>query len=178
MTDRQFQQEEIDRDEQWLAGVCERSAEIEVARIKRVVRIAVEEQWLAGHVPLDTPSGLPARARRVVQEALSDAPGGTGIRGRTRVIRSWAWVGTGLAAAAAIAFAVVGSWSMAPQSEEAEVSFASAFEDFQIDEELDQELSRLRDAFSKLDQSVAQGWGEDLWEESADETSEQSEDGA
>lgn len=177
MSDSQSKQEAIERDEQWLAGACERSAEIDVARIKRVVRIAVQQQWLAGQVSHDAPAELPTRARRVVREVLSDAPRGAGIGGRTPHFRSWVWIGTGLAAAAVIVFAVVGSWDPVPQSDEVELSFVAAFEDSQLDEELDQELSRLRDAFLELDQSVAQGWDEDLWEESVDETSDQSEDG-
>lgn len=178
MTDGQQQRDEIARDEQWLAGVCERSAEIDTTRIKRAVRIAVSEQWLTGHVPHDAPAGLPDRARRVIREALSDALGGVGMRRRARIIRVWARVGGGLAAAAAITFAVVGSWNMTSRPDETELSFATAFEEFQTDEELDQELSKLRDALSELDRTVVHGWGEDQWEEPVDLTADQTEDGA
>jgi len=179
VTDEQRQREELERDEQWLAGVCERSAEIDPSWIKRTVRIAVEEQWFAVHDANDVPAELSARTRRAVREALTDAPCGAGNRGRTRVIRAWTWVGGGLAAAATIGLAVVGSWNRTskPRAEEVDLTFAAAFEEFQDDEELDLELSELRDAFSKLDQSVANGWGEDLWEEPVDETSDRAEDG-
>mgnify|MGYP001568376068 CR=1 FL=1 len=193
VTDEQRQREELERDEQWFAGVCERSAEavnlaepltggsaIDTARIKRTVRIAVEELWLAGHVPHDVPAGLAARARRAVQEALTEAPSGAGNQGRTRGIRVWAWVGGGLAAAAVIGLAVIGSRNLTPtaDSDDAAMNFATAFEEFQDDDELDQELSELRNAFSELDRIVAHGWGEDLWEEPVDEASDQTEDGA
>jgi len=177
MSDVQRQRDEIARDEEWFAGVCGRSAEIDAARIKRVVRIAIEEQWLAGQVSHDAPAELSARTRRAVREALLEAQGGAGNQGRNRVIRLWAWVGSGLAAAAAITFAVLGPWNTTPQSVENELSFAAVFEEFQDDGELDQELNRLRDAFLELDQTVAQGWGEDFWGEGVDDASAQSEDG-
>ena len=85
-----------------------------------------------------------------------------------------------MAAAAAIGLAVIGSWNLTPtpDSEEAAMSFTAAFEGFQKDdEELDQELSRLRDAFYELDQTVAHGWGDEPWEEPVDETSDRAEDG-
>lgn len=193
MTDEQRQREELERDELWFAGVCERSAEavnfaepltggsaVDTARIKRTVRIAVEEQWLAGHVPHEVPAGLADRARRAVREALTEAPSSTGNQGRTRVIRVWAWVSGGLATAAVIGLAVIGSRNLTPtaDSDDAAMNYATAFEKFQDNEELDQELSELREAFSKLDQTVAHGWGEDLWEEPEDESSDQTEDGA
>ena len=192
VTDERRQREELERDEQWFAGVCERSAEavnlaepltggsaIDTARIKRTVQIAVEELWLAGHVPHDVPAGLADRTRRAVREALTEAPSGAGNRGRSRVIRVWAWVGGGLATAAVIGLAVIGSRNLTPtaDSDDAAMNFATAFEEFQDDDELDQELSELRDAFMEMDQSVAKGWGEDLWEEPADEASVQTEDG-
>ena len=190
--DEQRQREEIERDEQWFAGVCERSAEgvnlaepltggsaIDTARIKRFVRIAVEELWLAGKVPDDVPAGLAGRARRAVRETLTEAPRGTGNQGRTRVVRLWAWVGGGLAAAAVIGLAVIGSRNLSPaaDSDDAAMDFATAFEEFQDDDELDQELSELRDAFSELDQAVAHGWGDEPWEEPVDESSDRAEDG-
>jgi len=190
--DEQRQREEIERDEQWFAGVCERSGEavnlaepltggsaIDSARIKRTVRIAVEELWLAEHVGHDVPAGLAASARRAVREALTEAPRGAGNQGRTRVIRIWAWVGGGLAAAAVIGLAVIGSRNLTPtaDSDDAAMNYTTAFEEFPDNEELDQELGELRDAFSELDQTVVQGWGEDWWEEPADEASDQTEDG-
>lgn len=192
VTDEQRQGEEIERDEQWFAGVCERSAEavnfaepltggsaVDTARIKRTVRIAVEELWLADHVGHDIPAGLADRARRAVREALTEAPCGVGNQGRTRVIRVWAWVGGGLAAAAVIGLAVIGSRNLTPtaDSDNAAMVFATAFEEFQDDDKLDQELSELRDALSKLDQTVAHGWGDEPWEEPVDETSDRAEDG-
>jgi len=192
VTDEQRQREELERDEQWFAGVCERSAEavnfaepltggsaVDTARIKRIVRIAVEEHWLAGHVGHDVPAGLTASARRAVREALTEAPGGSGKQGRSRVIRVWAWVGSGLATAAVIGLAVIGlsNGTRTVEFDDATITYATAFEEFQDDDELDQELSKLRDAFSELDQAVAQGWGAELWEEPIDETSDQAGDG-
>ena len=145
-----------------------------------VARIAIEEQWLAGNVVTsDVPAGLPARVRGAVLEALADARSGDRNRGRTRSIRIWAWVGGGLAAAAAIGVVVVGSRNLTTTRdlEEPTISFASAFEEFQDEEKLDQELSRLRDAFLELDQTVARGWGEDPWEQPVDEASDVTEDG-
>ncbi len=191
MTDEQ-QREEIERDEQWFAGVCDRSTEavnfaerltggsaVDTARIKQTVRIAVEELWFAGHVPHDIPAGLADRTRRAVREAMTEVPCGTGDQGRTRVMRVWAWVGGGLAVAATIGLAVIGSRNFTPtaDSDDAAMNYATTFEEFQDDDELDQELSELRNAFMKMDQSVANGWGEDLWEEPADEASVQTEDG-
>jgi hypothetical protein len=74
---------------------------------------------------------------------------------------------------------VIGSRNLTPtvDSDDAAMNYATTFEEFPGNEELDQELSKLRDAFSELDQSVAKGWGEDLWEEPADEASVQTEDG-
>ena len=174
MTDEKRQREDIERDEQWLAGVCERSTEIDTGRIKRAVRITVEEQWFRGNIPSDVPAGLPGRVRRVIQETLADTPVGAGNQVQPRVIRLWGWVGGGLAAAAAIGLLVVGSWKTPQPShtDDAGISFAAAFEEFQDNEELDQELDRLRDSFSVLDQ-----WSEDPWEEPIDETSDPTEDG-
>ena len=179
MTDEQRQREELERDEQWFAEVCERSGEIDSTRIKRTVRIAVEEFWLAGHVPHDVPARLAASARRAVREALTESTGGAANQKRPRVIRVWAWVGSGLAAAALIGLAVIGSRHLMPttDSDVAAMNYAAAFEEFQDDDELDQELSELRDAFSELDQAVAQGWGDEPWEEPVDETSDQAKDG-
>ena len=179
VTDEQRQREELERDEQWFAEVCERSAEIDCARIKRTVRIAVEELWLAGHVSHDVPAGLAARTQRAVREALTDSPCGAGNQGRPRAIRVWAWVGCGLAAAAVIGLAVIELRNLTPTADpdDAAMNFAAAFEEFPNEEVLDQELSELRDAFSELDQTVAQGWGDEPWEEPVDETSDRAEDG-
>ncbi len=175
MSEGQRQRDEIACDEEWFAGVCERSAEIDTARIKRTLRIALEERWLAGHVPCDVPVGLSARTRQAVREALLAAQGGD--QGRIRVIRLRSWIGGGLAVAAAICFAVVGPWKGSTPPVESELSFARVFEEFQVDGELDQELNRLRDAFLELDQSVAGGWGEDFWEEKVEDALDQSEGG-
>ncbi len=179
MTDERRQREELERDEQWFAGVCERSAEIDTARINRTVRIAVEELWLAGQVPHHVPVGLSARVRRAVREALTEAPCDAGNRGQTRLIRVLAWAGGGLAAAAVIGLAVIGTRSPTPRddSDDVTVNYATTFEEFQDDDELDQELSELRDAFSELDQTVAHGWGDEPEDESIDETSDPTEDG-
>jgi hypothetical protein len=179
MNDAKREREEIDRDEQWLAGVCERSAEIDRARIKRAVRVAIEEQWLARNLSPDAPAGLSRRARHAVREALATAPR-AGVRGHRRVLHVWAWIGSGLAAAAAVALTVFGPWRMGATSDgdEASTSFVSAFEEFKNeDEALDQELSHLRAAFYEFDQTVAKGWGEESWEEPVDETSDPTEDG-
>ena len=179
MNDAKRQREEVDRDEQWLAGVCERSAEIDPARIKRAVRVAIEEQWLARNLSPDAPAGLSRRARHAVREALATTPR-AGVRGRRGVVRVWAWIGGGLAAAAAVVLTVVGPWRMAATSDgdEASTSFVGAFEEFKDeDEALDQELSQLRAAFYEFDQTVANGWGEESWEEPVDETSDLTEDG-
>ena len=179
VTDEQRQREEIERDEQWFAGLCERSVEINTSRIKRTVQIAVEEQWLAGHVPHDVPAGLADRTRQAVREALIEAPSGAGDQGRNRVMRVWSWVGGGLAVAATIGLAVIGSRNLTPTVEfdDATMNYATAFEEFQDDDALDQEISKLRDAFMEMDQTVSKGWGEDLWEEPADEASVQTDDG-
>lgn len=174
MNDAKRQREEVDRDEQWLAGVCERSAEIDPARIKRAVRVAIEEQWLARNLSPDAPAGLSRRARHAVREALAAAPR-AGVRGHRRVVRVWAWIGGGLAAAAAVVLTVFGPWRAAGPSDgdEASTSFVSAFEEFKDeDEELDQELSQLRAAFSEFDQTVANGWGEESWEEPVEKASD------
>ncbi|MFH1110218.1 MAG: hypothetical protein V1790_13645 [Planctomycetota bacterium] len=179
MNDSERQRGEIERDEQWLAGVCERSAEIDPARIKRAVRVAIEEQWLARNLSPDAPAGLSRRARHAVQEALAAAPR-AGLRGHRRVVRVWAWIGGGLAAAAAVVLTVLGPWRLAATSDgdEASTSFVSAFEEFKDeDEALDQELSQLRAAFYEFDQTVANGWGEESWEEPVDEASDLTEDG-
>ena len=179
MNDSKRQQEEIERDKQWLAGVCERSAEIDPARIKRAVRVAIEEQWLTRNLSLDAPAGLSTRARHAVRDAL--AVRRAGVRGRRQVIRVWAWIGGGLAAAAGITLTVVRPWEATRTREEdqAVVSFVTALEEFKDEgEDLDQELSRLREAFSELDQTVAHGWGEESWEDPVDETSDSAEDGA
>lgn len=179
MTDGQRQREEMERDEQWFAEVCERSAAIDCTRIKRAVRIAVEELWLAGQVPRDVPAGLTTHARQAVREALTEAPRGTGLQGRTRRIRVWAWVGGGLAAAAVIGLAVIGLRNLTPtaDSPDAVINLATAFEEVPDDEELDRELAELRDAFSELDRTVAQGWSEEPWEEPVDDSSVPTEDG-
>jgi len=205
VTDEQRQREEIERGEQWFAGVCGPSAGIDTARIKQAMRIAVEELWLAGQVPQDVPEGLTVHARRAVREALRESPCDAGDQGRTRrfrvwrwvgerqilrfaqddtrrmrVVRAWAWIGGGLAAAAAIGLAVIGPRHASPtvHPDDAALNLAVVFEEFQDDEELDQELSELREAFSELDRIVAQDWGEDLWEEPADEAPDPTEDGA
>jgi len=179
VTDEHRQRDELERDEQWFAGFCERTAEIDTTRIKRSVRIAADELWLAGHAPHDVPAGLAARARQAVRGALTEELSGAGNRGRTRVIRAWAWVGGGLAAAAMIGLAVIGAGYLAPTADSYDetINYALAFEEYPDDDELDQELSELRDAFSELDQAVAQGWGDESWEEPVDETSDQAEDG-
>jgi len=84
-----------------------------------------------------------------------------------------------LAAAAVIGLAVIGSRNLPPAADfdDAAMDFATAFEEFQDDDELDQELSELRDAFSELDQAVVHGWGDEPWEEPGDETSDRAEDG-
>jgi hypothetical protein len=179
MNDAKRQREEIDRDEQWFAGVCERSVEIDAARIKRAVRVAIEEQWLARNLSPDAPAGLSRRARHAVREALATAPR-AGVRGHRGVVRVWAWIGGGLAAAAAITLMVFGPWRMAATSDgdEASTSFVSAFEEFKDeDEALDQELSQLQAAFYEFDQTVANGWGEESLEEPVDEASDLTEDG-
>jgi len=178
MNDAMRQGEEVDRGEQWLAGVCERSAEIDAARIKRAVRVAIEEQWLARNLSPDAPAGLSRRARHAVREALAAAR--AGVRGHRGVVRVWAWIGGGLAAAAAVALTVFGPWRIAGTSDgdEASTSFVSAFEEFKDeDEELDQDLSQLRAAFYEFDQTVAKGWGEESWEEPVDEASDLTEGG-
>lgn len=179
VNDDQRQLEELERDEQWFAGVCERSGEIDSTRIKQSVRIAVEELWLAGHVPNDVPAGLTASARRAVRDALTQAPSGAGNQTLIRVIRVRTWVSGCLATAAVIGLAVIGSRNLIPSadSNDATMIFAAAFEEFQDDDELDQELSELRDAFSELDQTVARGWGDEPWEESVDESSDRADDG-
>ena len=179
MNDAKRQREEVECGEQWLAGVCERSAEIDPARIKRAVRVAIEEQWLARNLNADAPAGLSTRARHAVREALAGAPR-AGVRGNRRVVRVGAWIGGGLAAAAAVVLTVVGPWRAAGPSsgDEASTSFVSAFEEFKDeDEALDQELSHLRAAFHEFDQTVAKGWGEESWEEPVDEASDLTEDG-
>ena len=178
MNDSKRQQEEIERDERWLAGVCERSAEIDPAPIKRAVRVAIEEQWLTRNLSLEAPAGLSTRARQAVRDAL--AASRVGVLGHRRVIRVWAWIGGGLAAAAAIALTVFGPWRMAGtlDGDEASTNFVSAFEEFKDDDgDLDQELSRLREAFTELDQTVAHGWGDESWEEPVDEASDSAKDG-
>ena len=179
MNDAKRQREELDRDEQWLAGVCERSAEIDPARIKRAVRVAVEEQWLARNLSPDAPAGLSRRARHAVRQALATVPR-AGVRGHRRVVRVWAWIGGGLAAAAAVTLTVFGPWRAAGPSDgdEASTSFVSAFEEFkEEDGELDQELSQLRAAFAEFDQTVAKGWSEESWEEPVEKASDLTEGG-
>ncbi len=170
MTDEQRQLEQIAAHEQWLAEICQKSEPIDTTRIKQAVRIAVQEQWLAGKVASDVPAGLPERVRHAVRATLTE--------NRSRRIPLWGWIGGGLAVAAAIGLAVIGPWrSMSPlESADEEISYSAAFESL-IDEELDEELDSLRDAFSALDQTVSNGWGEDPWDQPLEETPDLSEDG-
>ena len=181
VNDSKRQQEEIERDLQWLAGVCERSAEIDPARIKRAVRMAIEEQWLTRNLSLDVPAGLSTRARQAVRDALAPASAPlVQVCGHRRVTHVWAWIGGGLAAAAAITLTVFGLGRMAGtrDGDETSTNFVSAFEEFKDEYgDLDRELSRLREAFSELDQTVAHGWGDESWEEPVDEASSSAGDG-
>ena len=178
MKETRRQQEEIERDEHWLGGICERSAEIDAAPIKRAVRVAIEEQWLSGNLRVDAPTELAPRARQAVRGALAERHSHTYRHGG--VVRVGAWMGGGLAAAAAVILSVVRPWETAPTpvEDEAVASFVTALEESsEQDEDLDQELGRLREAFSELDQTVARGWGDESLDDSTEETSDSAEDG-
>ncbi len=162
---------EIERLERWFREVCPAPPDVERSAIRRRVRVALDEQWLATRLIHDAPPDLADRAKSRVREALRETTGSSSriqaVRGRGSRL-AW-WVGGGLSAAAAVGLAVVVLRSPTESVGAEAVSFVSAFELFDEDG-FDGELARLRDVFLAADEGL-EHWGDSLdadWESSHD----------
>ncbi len=144
----------LERDEQWFAGMCDKPTDFDVTRIKRHVRIAVEERWFAQQMGVGVPLGLAGRMRGAVRESVA-VP-----QSRRRMLRFSLWSGAGLSAAAVLAIAFVqGPWRSTEVGEEdADVGYAAAFAQYVSEDAFDRELDELRGALSDYDTAEDGSW--------------------
>ena len=170
MTSDELRDREIEQGEQWFREVCPDPPAIDVATIKRNVRVAIQEQWLRNTLRDETPSDLEDRTKASVLAAVEAQRRGEraaeqGIPAGRRVPRALRWVGgLGLAAAACLVVYVGLNRSDVDRTiASGDSPYASAFEAYREDE--------LADSLWNLEDDVTQlelAYGVSVWADDED----------
>jgi hypothetical protein len=164
VTPDRHQQRRIEQQEQWLREVCADTEGPDVDRIKMLVHIEVNEQWLAQQLHERVPADLADRTRRRVRAILSEGghphekhSGAAAVHPyRHHLFRR---LGGVAAAAAACLLVLVSVYRVPPAS--AELSFVDAFERF-TDDKLNQSLAVLAEDVDDLEEAFVTRAVEDL----------------
>ena len=159
---------ELQQAEAWFASVCADQTGPDLDRIKRHVRLAVNEQWLADELDQTSDSNVSADTKLCIRELLANTIGGqqhtppavlcdvtpTSLR-RTHTMQ---WLGAAsLAAAACLLIAVAIQRTESPA---ANLVLVSAFEQYEEDDftqsiaSLDQDLDELEAAWDHNESTV------------------------
>ncbi len=152
MTDDRAMRDAIERDEQWLADLCDASDPIDRAAIKRRVRVEMGERWLAQQLH-DADGGDVARGvRDGVRSAIQAERVRRSPHGALRFVLA---IGGPVGIAAALAFFwVLPKSAILPSGQTTiEAGYADAFEAYTQDD-FDTSLTELSD---DLDRLVADG---------------------
>ncbi len=171
MNDEQKIREAIERDEAWLAEVCQLSEPIDMDAIKQRVRIEIGEQWLGRKLEGDDDSQLGERIRGKVRASLAKssseegAASGSAKQSRPTVYRLY-WAVASAVGIAATLFLTFGDLlgpapSITEVSENVEASYADAFEQYEGDD-WDTSFGKLSDEFDSFASGTATAdWGSD-----------------
>jgi hypothetical protein len=161
MTSADDQMREIEQLEQWFGQVCQDVSGLDTTRIKERVAIAVDEQWLDGQLHDDPRADLADRAKRRIWAELAAGDETLPHEARGKELprslrRPYAWIGAAAAVAACVT-AFVGL--QRTQSNDVELCYVSAFEQFEADDfvdsvaSLETDLDDLETAFEEVNDS-------------------------
>ncbi len=151
MTPREEERRVMEQGMRWFRDVCQDTDCPDVDRIKRHVRIAVNEKWLATELASEVPATLADDAKRRTRQALSETNDRPSIRRAVNAHRAWRWAGVGALAAAACLVMIVRVNRSRPTEDS--LVFVSAFEQYEEDD-LTLSLRALKDDVLDLEQNL------------------------
>lgn len=140
-------EQSIARDEEWLRDTLAEPPGFNADALKQRIRIELNQQWLASELVDEEPTNLLARTKQSVQATL-DTASQNKAQSRTQSLRIVRWASSVLATAACVVF-VVNAYRHTAPSSEPDISYLSAFEQYEA-ENFTESFASLRSDLTSL----------------------------
>lgn len=175
MTDDLKTREDIEHGETWLAKLCARSEPVDVSAIKKRVRVAIGEKWLAQRLNDANDAQVTGRMRGKLRESIARASR-AGAPEFLRSTHRLHWVAVSAVGVAAMLLITFGdllgrATQIDDVREEIEAPYANAFEQYEGDE-WDTSLGELSSEFESLVSASRSGVRLDTNAESAESSND------